>query len=475
MAQAIESVFADMLDDHAGELAHHYSLSGNTVKAVEYLNRSGHRALNQSAFTQAITHLTRGLDVLSTQPPGPDRIVLEAQMELDLASALMAAHGYSDPRVGEHCGRARDAAEAIGNRPMLARALLGGAIHDMLSGDVQRARDTGTRLLELSAIDGNQEMSISGHILMGIGDLSYMQLQSARQHLESGLEILSSTRGDIDFMPGQDPSVVCLSFLALVHWTLGFPERAIRQSEQARATARKLDQPFVLALALAYGAQIHIRCGEEEKARVLLNELLEISSRYGFQFWAAQARLLSGMIMSGEGHDEEGLEAMRREMEQFQSMGAELPRMGGLLMQAVMHSKLGQADRALELLAAAEKQAHESGLEERSPDIHHLRGQAFERLYGKASTEAEKCYRRSIVLAREAGAHSYELRAAYSLARLLQQRGETDEARELLEKALALFTEGHMTLDHRKARGLLQELQAPAEPDASAALSARQP
>ena len=37
-AQAIEALFRAKLDDHYSDLAHHYSRSGNTEKAVEYLH-----------------------------------------------------------------------------------------------------------------------------------------------------------------------------------------------------------------------------------------------------------------------------------------------------------------------------------------------------------------------------------------------------------------------------------------------------
>ncbi len=52
--QALEAIFADQLDDHLTQLAHHYSLSDNADKAVEYLGRAGHQALQRSAHADAI-------------------------------------------------------------------------------------------------------------------------------------------------------------------------------------------------------------------------------------------------------------------------------------------------------------------------------------------------------------------------------------------------------------------------------------
>src|ERR1700676_1074239 len=72
--QALESIFAGQLDDHLGQLAHHYSHSDNVTKAVEYLGRVGQQALQRSAHTDAINSLTSAIDLLQKLPDGPERI-----------------------------------------------------------------------------------------------------------------------------------------------------------------------------------------------------------------------------------------------------------------------------------------------------------------------------------------------------------------------------------------------------------------
>src|SRR6266542_2305807 len=65
-AQAIERLFHSKLEDHYGDLAHHYTRSGNTQKAVEYLHLAGQQAVQQSANVEAIAHFTKGLELLKT-------------------------------------------------------------------------------------------------------------------------------------------------------------------------------------------------------------------------------------------------------------------------------------------------------------------------------------------------------------------------------------------------------------------------
>ena len=71
---------------------------------------------------------------------------------------------------------------------------------------------------------------------------------------------------------------------------------------------------------------------------------------------------------------------------------------------------------------------------------------------------AEKSFREAIAVASERRAKSWELRAAMSLARLLQSRGRQQEATGILEPLVNWFREGHETYDLRQACNLLASL-----------------
>jgi len=65
---ALESMFAEQLEDHLDELAHHYSRSERVAKAAHYLCLAGRRALDSSAHTEATALLSTGLERLRTLP-----------------------------------------------------------------------------------------------------------------------------------------------------------------------------------------------------------------------------------------------------------------------------------------------------------------------------------------------------------------------------------------------------------------------
>ena len=82
--EAIEALFKDRIDDHLAELAHHYSRTANTRKAVEYLFRAGSQAAARSAHSEAVTRLSSALEFLKHLPDDAER----ARQELSVQSVL---------------------------------------------------------------------------------------------------------------------------------------------------------------------------------------------------------------------------------------------------------------------------------------------------------------------------------------------------------------------------------------------------
>ena len=72
--------------------------------------------------------------------------------------------------------------------------------------------------------------------------------------------------------------------------------------------------------------------------------------------------------------------------------------------------------------------------------------------------EAEASFIKSIRIAQQQKAKSWELRAATNLARLYQSQGDCEEARTILAEIHSQFTEGLETADRREARTLLAAL-----------------
>jgi predicted ATPase len=71
--------------------------------------------------------------------------------------------------------------------------------------------------------------------------------------------------------------------------------------------------------------------------------------------------------------------------------------------------------------------------------------------------KAEALFKRSLDLARQQGALSWELRSATSLAQLWQKQGQSDRARALLAPVYEQFSEGFATADLLAAKNTLDD------------------
>ena len=89
-------------------LARHFAEAGLGPQAIAYLQKAGERAAERSAYAEAISHLTRGLELLQALPDGPERTLQELDLRIALGAALMATRGYAGPEVEETYLRARE-------------------------------------------------------------------------------------------------------------------------------------------------------------------------------------------------------------------------------------------------------------------------------------------------------------------------------------------------------------------------------
>jgi predicted ATPase len=92
------------------------------------------------------------------------------------------------------------------------------------------------------------------------------------------------------------------------------------------------------------------------------------------------------------------------------------------------------------------------------PELYRLKGELLLQQSSDHQAEAETCFHQAMTIARSQQAKSFELKAATSLARLWQQQGKREEARQLRGAVYGWFTEGFDTADLQDAKALLDAL-----------------
>ena len=125
-------------------------------------------------------------------------------------------------------------------------------------------------------------------------------------------------------------------------------------------------------------------------------------------------------------------------------------------MQAKGLARIGDLDQATALIEELVAQI-EAG-EERAHHAEVLRLKGWIQIKRGEPKAAEATLRKAIEVARGQQAKSWELRAATTLARLLADRGDRDEAVAILKPVHDWFTEGLQTKDYLEGSRLLDEL-----------------
>jgi predicted ATPase len=246
---ALESMFAEQLEDHLDDLAHHYSRSDNIGKAIEYLGRAGHQAIQRSAYADAISSLSAAVALLQRLADSSERIQRELLLQLALGPALTVVKGFAAPEAERAYTRARELCERLGEPPELFLALFGLWIMHLLRGEIRRAYELVERLRRLAQSAHEPALLLLAEWALGQTWFTMGEFLPAREHLEMAISLYDPER-PLAFRYGRfDAGVVGLSYAAWTLWHLGYPDQAHNKGKEALALAHGLSHPLSLAFA----------------------------------------------------------------------------------------------------------------------------------------------------------------------------------------------------------------------------------
>lgn len=443
-------------------LAHHYTEAGLGAQAIEHWRRAGERAIERSAYLEAVAHLRRGLEVLKTLPDSPGRTEQELVLLATLGEPLWATKGSAAPEVGRVYTRARELCRQVGESPQLPAILRRlGAFH-LVRGELQAGLELHELLLGLA--QRAQDPGLLAHAYFIVGDdlLWFGRLVSARGHLEQSLALYKPERDRAHALlrHGCDNGVACLSFLSRVLWHLGYPDQALKCSDQSLAIAADVAHPVSQVWALSWAAALHQLRREVARVRTLSEADVTLATEQILPFFGAHGMVLRGWALVAQGHAEEGIVQLREGLAAYRATGAELERSHWVGLLAEASANIGQPEEGLRVVTEALTEVEQTGIRYYEAELHRLRGELLLTPVVADEREAEACFRRAIDIASQQQAKSLELRATMSLSRLWQRHRKQGPARQLLAEIYGWFTEGYDTADLVDAKTLLDELSA---------------
>jgi predicted ATPase/DNA-binding winged helix-turn-helix (wHTH) protein len=462
LGERLEAAYGARAEEIAAELAEHFMRSPDARRAVPYLHQVAEQALRRCAHQEAIGLLTQALAFLTTLPDTLERRRRELALQIALGQALIATRGYAAPEVAQAYARARDLCRSLGDATKLFTALRGLQLFHVVRAELQAASNLAEELLLLAQRQQEPVQLAFAHLALGIALFHRGAFAPAQSHLEQVIAYGDATPPQAHlFLYGNDATVVCLAWMALTLWLLGYPDQAQRRGQEALARAQRQAHPFSLAFALAWSAWLHQLRREPQAAQAQAEAAMTVCAAQGFAQFLAFACLLRGWALIIRQPGEDGLAHMHQGWADYQATGAAIGQPHYLFLLAEAYGQMGQPEAGLTMLTDALAVVGQT--EERSyeAELYRLTGQLLLARSDPLQMEADTSLRRALAVARQQQAKALELRAATSLARLWRQQGQGEDAYRLLSEVYDWFTEGFETTDLREARALLNALAKP--------------
>jgi predicted ATPase len=448
--------FPDLAGAQPERLAQHYTEAGLAESALGYWQWAGLRAMERSAYVEAVAHGTAGLDVLRTLPDSPTRTRHELEMQLTLAQALGNTKGFAAPETGHAFARARELCQQVGDAPRLFVILAGLWVFYFNRGELQTARELAEECFTLAQHQPEPARLIRAHQVLGITLYRLGELVPARTHLEQGIALYTPEQ-DNSLQLHAPPGLQCFNYAALTLWRLGYPDQALTRLHEALAGAQELSHPYSLARGLSYAALLHGQRREWSTVQERAEAALALSTAQGFGHWVGYATFQRGRALAAQGQGEEGIAQMHQGLTAIRATGA-VVRPLFLARLAEAYGGIGQAEEGLHRLAEALAAMDNTGERCDEAELYRIKGELLLRQAVPDAPQAEACFQQALAVADHQQAKSLELRAAMSLSRLWQRQSKRAEAQQLLAEIYGWFSEGFDTADLQEAKALLDEL-----------------
>jgi tetratricopeptide (TPR) repeat protein len=472
IAQVLAAQFPEVAETQPELLAQHYTEASFPEQALRYWQHAGQRAVERSANIEALSHFTKGLELLKTLPETPERAQQELTLQLSLGPLLKMLKGHTAPETEGVYTRAYELSQQLGDNRQQFLVLIGLGRLYISGARLRQAYELGEQCLTLAQHVQDPVVLLETHEVFGTTSFYLGNFVMARRHLERGLalyDVQPDHSRTFSSAIAIDPGVVCLSLLAWTLWLLGYPDQALTRSDEALALAQQLSHAYSLNFALTLATVISAARREMQCVREQAEATIALACEQGFVRWLAVGTAWRGWALVEQGEAQEGIRQMCQAVTMWRAMegNLELPQIL-MVKLAESYGKAGQTEEGMCVLAEALAEVHKSEERRFEAELYRCQGELLLRsglrdlhsaIRNPQLADAETCFRQAIDVARAQHAKSLELRAVMSLGRLWQAQGKCEEARQLLQETYHWFTEGFDTPDLQEAQALLAALQ----------------
>jgi class 3 adenylate cyclase/DNA-binding winged helix-turn-helix (wHTH) protein/predicted ATPase len=460
IAQVLEKQFPEVAERQPEFLAQHYTEAGLAEQAIPYWQRAGQGAIERSANREAVSHFTKGLEVLQCLPESPERVQHELALHLALGAPLWMLQGHAAPEVEQVYNRTLTLCQQVGDIPQRFSVLVGLWRFYLARAKLQKARELAEQCAILTPQLRDQVFLLEAHLMLG-STLFYLgDLASGHEHLEQGIALYNPGQGQTRaFSRATDPGVDCLCRSSWVLCLLGYPDQALTRSREALALAGKLSHAHSLAFASFYASVLHQFRRETQAVLEQAAGTIALAQEGGFGQWLAGGMIARDWALAEHKPTEDNIARLCRSLAAWHATGVELGNSRLFAMLAGVYMKTGQAEAGLGRLTEALALVHKNEEHYYDAELYRLQGELLLLQAIPDEWEAENSFQLALDIARRQDAKLLELRVAMNLSRLWQQQGKRVQARQVLAEIYGWFTEGFTIPDLQDARAMLDALR----------------
>jgi predicted ATPase len=377
----------------------------------------------------------------------------------------MHVEGYAAPETKAAVEQARvfiERSKELGESPndplLLFSVLYGVWAVNALAFNGDTLRNLAAQFLALAEKQAATAPLLIAHRIMGVSLLYAGDFANARMHLEQAIALYDpAEHRPLATRFGQDAAVHALSYRSLALWSLGYPEAAKVDIDQAISDAREIGQAATLMTALNNTGVTLICYRNYAAANAELGELVALAGEKGALYWKVCGMASQGCLFAQTGKTSDAVRMLTCGITAYRSTGATLWAPFHLSNLATSYASLGQLEDAWRCVGEAMRAVATTKEKWFEAEVHRIAGE-IELSPERDAAKAEAYFERALAVARRQQAKSFELRAAMSIARLWRDQGKPQQARELLAPVYGWFTEGFDTRDLKEAKELLHAL-----------------
>jgi class 3 adenylate cyclase len=417
-ARALEGHFPEAVANEPEFLAYHFGEAGLAEKACEYRTKAGDRALDRSAYNEAIANFSAALKAAETLPASPERMRRQLSLLLKLGPALGATRGMQSAAAEEAYRRAAEIGEQIGDGTAVYRAKWGLWLAANLGRKTALARERAGELVTIAQQSGDADQLLEAYHCRWSTAFFRGDVNACCADARIGTETYDMARHRHlgPAFGGHDPGVC--AYVVHAHGLQQAGDRGAAEAANAQslALAERLDHPFSLAHALHNIAMNVQLVGDRQTVLAAAERAFGVAEKFGIRTYGASSLVLRAWASAVGSGVAGAAQVVDKEIASATGAGPVPQYYLGLAADILLAA--GRAADGLTFLDRALAGVDEPGIGFYLPEIYRLRGECLLAVDRANKPAAREAFTTARDIALRQGALIFARRAEASLAQL---------------------------------------------------------